>query len=95
MSPLRQVLAAVLEGRARSLDDLAREAEVSPEEASAMLDYWVARGRLAREEITSGCPASGCGSCPVAAGCAAGPRRAGPALVTIGADPRRGRAATP
>lgn len=95
MSPLRRVLAAVVEGRARSLDDIAREAEVSPDEASAMLDYWVARGRLTREEITPGCPASGCGSCPIAAGCSAGPKSGGPALVAIGVRPRRNRPATP
>jgi hypothetical protein len=91
MSPLRRVLAAVREGRARSLDDLAREAGVSPEETAAMLDYWVARGLLTREEIAPGCPAAGCGSCPVtASGCATRPRNA-PALVTI--TPRVSRGA--
>jgi hypothetical protein len=94
MSPLRRVLVAVREGRAHSLDDLAREAGVSPEEAAAMLDYWVARGRLTREEIAPGCSAASCGTCPVAAsGCATRPR-SGPALVAIGARPRPARAIT-
>ncbi|MBQ0988331.1 hypothetical protein KBZ10_28255 [Streptomyces sp. F63] len=89
MSPLRRVLAAVTEGRAHTLEDLAREAGVSRDEASAMLDYWVSRGRLTREEITPGCPARGCGGCPLASGCAGRAPGGAPALVTIGVRPRR------
>ncbi|KNE82041.1 MULTISPECIES: FeoC-like transcriptional regulator [Streptomyces] len=89
MSPLRRVLTAVTEGRARTLDDVAREAGVSRDEASAMLDYWVSRGRLTREEITPGCPPRGCGSCPMASGCTTRTPGSAPALITIGVRPRR------
>lgn len=93
-SPLRRVLAAVVEGRARTPEELAREAGVSRDEASAMLDYWVSRGRLTREEITPGCPAPDCGGCPLASGCAGKIPGGAPALVTIGVRPGRNRPGT-
>ncbi|MEV6048288.1 FeoC-like transcriptional regulator [Streptomyces xanthochromogenes] len=90
MSTLRQVLAAI-ESAARTgagLDSVARSLGLSRAEVDAMAEYWVRKGRLTREEIGGGCPAAGCGGCPVARGaCATSGGRPAPLLIAL--RPRR------
>jgi hypothetical protein len=62
-SPLRQVLAEVRAGTATSLTQLAEHVGVSRDEASAMVDHWVRKGRLAVDDLGTACPGGGCGSC--------------------------------
>lgn len=62
-SPLRQVLAEVRAGTATSLSDVARRVGVSRDEASAMVEHWVRKGRLSVDDLGSACPSAGCGSC--------------------------------
>lgn len=89
MSPLRQLLAEVRDARGGvRLDDIARRVGVARDEAAALVDYWVARGELAREEVAGGCPPAGCGGCALARACgvarAGGPAsRPEPLLFTI------------
>jgi hypothetical protein len=62
-SPLRQVLAEVRSGTATSLSEVARRVGVSRDEASAMVDHWVRKGRLSVDDLGAACPSAGCGSC--------------------------------
>jgi hypothetical protein len=62
-SPLRQVLAEVRAGTATSLTQVAQRIGVSRDEASAMVDHWVRKGRLSVDDLGSACPSAGCGSC--------------------------------
>ncbi|MTJ61626.1 hypothetical protein GL305_11705 [Nocardia seriolae] len=81
ISPLRRVLAEITASRGDfSLDQLARSVGVSTDEARAMVDYWVRKGRLSVEQIGSGCPATGCGGC-TRSGCPTGDK--GPVLLAI------------
>lgn len=82
VSPLRQVLHQILRARGGlRLEEIAAGAGVAPDEAAAMVDYWVARGVLAREEVNGGCPSTGCGSCASAVACT-GTRRSGAAVAS-------------
>lgn len=89
--PLRRMLdeirAGAREGRPLDVPGLAARLGVAPDEAASMLDFWVARGVLAREDVTGGCPAAGCGGCALRRSCApasgGGTRTAGPILRTI------------
>ncbi|QLY31329.1 FeoC-like transcriptional regulator [Nocardia huaxiensis] len=82
MSPLRQVLAEITTARGGvRLDDVARRVGVSRAEVDSMIEYWVRRGKLSTEAITSGCPTGGCGTCPSTSSC--GTRPAGPVLIAI------------
>ncbi|MFE3192405.1 FeoC-like transcriptional regulator [Nocardia sp. NPDC059240] len=86
-SPLRRVLAEITESRGEfSLDQVARRVGVSRDEAQAMVDYWVRKGRLSVEQIGSGCPSTGCGGC-AQTGCSTGVK--GPVLLAITPNPRR------
>jgi hypothetical protein len=63
---LRRVLTAFEEtGEPRSLNDMARELEVTPGMLQGMIEYWVRRGRL-RE---AGSTFSNCQTCGTADGC--------------------------
>lgn len=62
-SPLRQVLAEVRAGTATTVTDLAARVGVSRDEASAMVDHWVRKGRLTADDLGAACPSAGCGSC--------------------------------
>ncbi|MEC3952462.1 FeoC-like transcriptional regulator [Nocardia sp. CDC153] len=80
-SPLRRVLAEITESRGDfNLDQVARTVGVSADEARAMVDYWVRKGRLSVEQIGSGCPTTGCGGC-VRSACPSGTK--GPVLLAI------------
>lgn len=83
-SPLRRVLAEITESRGDfSLDQIARRVGVSLDEAKAMVDYWVRKGRLSVEQIGSGCPSTGCGGCAESS-CPTGDQRdRGPVLLAI------------
>ncbi|MGW1076288.1 FeoC-like transcriptional regulator [Streptomyces sp. NPDC002537] len=87
MSPLRQVLAAVREANGSvRLDDIARRLGLAPDEVASMVDYWVHRGELTREEVGGGCPSGGCGGCASVSSCGTGTslrKRKGPLLLTI------------
>jgi hypothetical protein len=89
VSALRQVLEEVRSGRARGLDDLARRVGVSRDEASAMVDHWVRKGRLDVADLSAACSSGGCGSCPSgdhgSPGCGAGDGR--PVLLAISVRP--------
>lgn len=62
-SPLRRILTEVRAGTATSLTDLAERVGVSRDEASAMVDHWVRKGRLSIDDVGAACAAGGCGSC--------------------------------
>lgn len=62
-SPLRQVLNEVREGTATSLTQIAERVGVSRDEAAAMVDHWVRKGRLTVDDLGAACPSGGCGSC--------------------------------
>jgi bacterioferritin-associated ferredoxin len=78
-SPLRQVLAEVRAGTASSLDEIAAHVGVSRDEASAMVDHWVRKGRLTVDDLGTACPSGGCGSCSSGHGGAPGCGSASPA----------------
>ncbi|GAB0102082.1 hypothetical protein JMUB6875_10490 [Nocardia sp. JMUB6875] len=86
-SPLRRVLAEITESRGDfSLDQIARRVGVSLDEAKAMVDYWVRKGRLSVEQIGSSCPSTGCGGCAQSS-CPTGDK--GPVLLAITPRPLR------
>ena len=62
MSALRQVLTEVSTGGG-TLAQVAARVGVSSDEASAMVDYWVRKGRLTVDDLGNACPSGGCGSC--------------------------------
>ncbi|TET49727.1 MAG: MarR family transcriptional regulator [Anaerolineales bacterium] len=66
---LNQLLALLREGGTRSIADLARELDATPQLVEAMLEQLAAQGYLARVE--NGCDRQ-CGSCPVEKACATG-----------------------
>ena len=88
-SPLRAVLGA-FEGGARSRTDVCTRTGLRRDVVDAAIDHLLRMGRLDARELTTGCPAGGCGSCASgigdSPGCdAAGPSagRSGPVLVTL------------
>ena len=89
-SPLRAVLAA-FEAGAPSLDDVASRTALPRDVVDAAVAHLVRMGRLSAQELASGCPDGGCGTCASgtstgAPGCgAASPssRRSGPVLVAL------------
>lgn len=87
VGPLRQVLVRIRRARdGVRLDRITAEIGVTPDEVASMVDYWVRRGLLTREEVSSGCPPSGCGGCAAATNCAGsrlGGAPRGPVLHTI------------
>ncbi|MFC9994857.1 FeoC-like transcriptional regulator [Nocardia sp. NPDC127526] len=90
MSALREVLAEITAARGGvGLDDVARRIGVSRNEVDAMVDYWVRKGRLSAEPVTSGCPADGCGGCPSDGACST-TVQPGPVLVAITSRPPQG-----
>lgn len=86
MSMLRQVLARVRTAVPGSgLDDIARGLGVTREEVDAMVEYWVRRGELVVDELSS-CASGGCGGCRFSGqggACFRPAPRSGPALVAI------------
>ncbi|MER7504341.1 FeoC-like transcriptional regulator [Nonomuraea pusilla] len=90
---LRQVLAEIVAARGTAhLGEIARRAGITRDEAEAIVDYWVERGRLSRDRL-GGCPPRGCGGCALADGCSA---RDGQAQVTaITVRPRAAREPEP
>lgn len=89
-SPLRRILAEITAAQGDlNLDEIARRIGISRDEADAMIDYWVRKGRLSIERITSGCPGGGCGSC---ADSTCGTRATGPVLLAIGLTKQQIRA---
>lgn len=84
--PLSRVL-EVIEGGATGRLEIARAAGISPQTAAAALDQLERLGRIRRDELGSGCADGGCGSCPVASGCAGTPGR-GPVALTLTRRPR-------
>lgn len=65
MTVLRRVLTEFASaGPGTDLDAIARRLDLCRDELDSMVDYWVRRDRLQREELRSGCPAGGCGRCP-------------------------------
>jgi hypothetical protein len=90
-SPLRAVLAEVSGGRAASLAEVARRVGVSRDEAAAMVEYWVRKGRLTADDLGAACPSGGCGSCSSGhgdrPGCGASSPADRPVLLAIGVRP--------
>ncbi|MGH4028999.1 FeoC-like transcriptional regulator [Actinomycetota bacterium Odt1-20B] len=83
--PLRQVLAEVRAARGSVRPaDIAARVGLAPDEAEAMIDFWVRRGELTREEVGGGCPPAGCGGCALVQACG-GPALAArrPLLLTV------------
>ncbi|MER5885353.1 FeoC-like transcriptional regulator [Streptomyces sp. NPDC001941] len=84
VSPLRHVLVAVRRARGSvRVEDIAAEAGVAPDEAASMIEYWVRRGVLTREEVNGGCPPAGCGGCPARTSCGTPALGGTPLLHTI------------
>ncbi|MGC1210875.1 MAG: FeoC-like transcriptional regulator [Micromonospora sp.] len=90
MSVLRDVLRRVRTAApGRGLDDIARDLGISRDEVDAMVDYWVRRGELVVDELSS-CASGSCGSCRLSGrggDCYRPAPRSGPALVRIGPPP--------
>jgi predicted Rossmann fold nucleotide-binding protein DprA/Smf involved in DNA uptake len=67
-TPLSEILAAVRAG-ATSAPEVVRRTGLSPDAVATGLATLTSTG-LVRPLSGPGCPASGCGRCPVASGCA-------------------------
>jgi hypothetical protein len=92
LSALRQILKEISEARGGvGIDDIARKVGVTRDEADAMVDYWVRKGRLSVDDLAAACPSGGCGGCAQGVngtpGCGSSPR-GGPVLLAI-SIPRR------
>ncbi len=72
-----------IESGAGSLTEAARRAEVSYDEADAIVETLIDLGRLRREAIAIGCPSGGCGTCGSASGCHPAGHRDAPTLLAI------------
>ncbi|SDK23082.1 hypothetical protein SAMN05421806_105401 [Streptomyces indicus] len=81
VGPLRRILVEVHRGG--TLDAIADRVGVAPDEAAAMVDYWVGRGVLTREAVSGGCPPAGCGGCALRSSCTSQGRPGRPLLHTI------------
>lgn len=68
-SPLRVVLEE-FEAGTRSLDLIAKQTGLRRDLVQAIVDHLLRTGHLRAEMLSFGCPAQGCGGCPVRAGCA-------------------------
>lgn len=86
MSVLREVLAQVRTAPAGTgLDDIARGLSVSRDELNAMVEYWVRRGELVVDQLSS-CASGYCGGCCLrgqGGGCRRPAPRSGPVLLAI------------
>jgi hypothetical protein len=89
MSPLRSVLEA-FSGGAGSRVEIAARTGLRPDVVDAAIEHLVRIGRMEAKELSTGCPAGGCGSCASGVGDAPGcgasapsPRRSGPVLVQL------------
>ena len=87
--PLSLVSRAIADG-AGSRADIARTTALDASVVDAALEHLIRMGRIATEQLGSGCPDEGCGGCASgksdgSAGCgAAGPANArGPVLLTL------------
>ena len=87
--PLSRV-AAALEHGADTRAGLAEHTGLDPELVDTAIDHLLRLGRLELEQLSGGCPTTGCGSCPSgradgSAGCgAAGPSSSqGPVALTL------------
>jgi hypothetical protein len=88
-SPLRAVLDAFEHGAATRAD-IARSTGLRDDVVDAALEHLIRLGRISAQEMATGCPGGGCGSCASgvdgAPGCGASapsPTRRGPALVQL------------
>lgn len=92
VSPLRHVLQQILRAQGSlRLEEIAARAGVAPDEAASMVEFWIGRGALTREEVNGGCPPTGCGGCALARSCAAARTgAASPPLLRI-VRPARGK----
>lgn len=88
-SPLRAVLGA-FEAGAGSRADIARVTGLRSDVVDAAVEHLVRLGKVRAEELSTGCPSGGCGSCGLgvdgAPGCGAqapSPRRSGPVLLQL------------
>ena len=91
VSPSRAVLAQI-EAGATSTDEIARRTGLDADLVSVMIDRLVAAGYLTAQRLKSGCPETGCSSCPVVGACAPvrGTAR-GAVMIGLGPTRRRGR----
>lgn len=80
--PLQRVLDAVHDGVVGRAGLSARTG-LSPDLVDASLEQLERMGVLKREELGSGCPDGGCGSCGVRTTCAAPHSGRGPVLLTL------------
>lgn len=70
VSPLRHVLQQILQAQGSlRLEEIAARAGVAPDEAASMVEFWIGRGVLTREDVNGGCPTAGCGGCTLMAAC--------------------------
>ena len=63
--PLSAVLAAIEDGRARSLTEIEAATGLSAGVVSACVDHLVRMGRLTTEILSFGCHGGDCGSCAI------------------------------
>lgn len=96
VSPLRAVLESFESGSA-TLTEVVQHTGLERDLVDAAVGHLVRTGRIVAGTLSSGCPASGCGSCasgvegrPGCGAAEASPARTGPVLVTLSlAPPRR------
>lgn len=65
MRPLTAVLSAIREG-ASSIPEVEQDTGLSRDVVEGAVAHLVRLGRLATEDVSFGCPASGCGGCAAA-----------------------------
>lgn len=71
MALLLNVRAYVQERRSVSLTDIANKFETSPEALRGMLEHWIRKGVIRRQDFGDNCggckPSGGCGTCSASA----------------------------
>ena len=87
--PLQRVMDAIENG-ARGRTRIVQATGLSPDLVDMALEQLERLGMLSREEIGSGCPSGGCGSCPAVDGCVGTPGR-GPVMLTLRRRPPTAR----
>jgi hypothetical protein len=84
--PLHLVLAEITAGTP-TLTEIGRRTGLTDDVVHAAVDHLVRAGRITSTELSLGCPAGGCGTCPSSDGCALpaaiGARRPGLVSLTL------------
>lgn len=85
--PLTLVHQALAAG-ARSRREIGARTSLDADVVDACLEHLVRMGRVTTEQLSAGCPSSGCGACPSASDASGCPRPGvgrGPVLLTLAA----------